>query len=67
MTEMKQGLKALRIESSGGPDGLSARLLNHLIKLVCNLNLGAMNEILTVSEKIYKLSKRFFIFINKVN
>ena len=27
MTDMKQGLRALRLGSSGGPDGMTARLL----------------------------------------
>ena len=64
---MKQGLKALRIASARGPDGLSSRLLNHLAKLLPDLMLGAMQEITLYEHKPQKLSQRFLIFINKIN
>ena len=65
ITEMKQGLRALQLESLGGPDGLSAMLLNHLAQILPNLVLGGMQEITLVQDKPYKLSRIFFIFINK--
>ena len=65
MTKMKQGLRALRLESSGGPDDLSARLLNHFPKILLNLVLGAMQEITLVQDKPNKLGWRFILFINK--
>ena len=47
LSKMKQSLKALRLREGGGPDGLSARLLNHISKSVPNLIIGAMQEINT--------------------
>ena len=41
-TEMKQGLRALKLTSKGGPDGNSSRLLNYLAKILPNLVLGSM-------------------------
>ena len=67
ITEMKQGIRALRLGSSGGPDGNSARLLNHLAKVIPNLILEAMQEITLMQDKPYKLSKRFLFFINKTD
>ena len=43
--EMKQGLRALRLRASGGPDGMTARLLNYIAKFLPNLVLGAMQEV----------------------
>ena len=40
----------LRLESGGGPDGLSARLLNLLSKALPNLVVGVIQEI-TLFEK----------------
>ena len=34
MTEIKQGLRALRLGASGGPDGITTRLLNNIAKLL---------------------------------
>ena len=58
MTELKQGIKAFRLESSGGPDGFTPRLLTYLVKLVPYSFHRAMNEMVTVAEKPYKLIKR---------
>ena len=66
-TEMKQGLRALKLTSKGGPDGISSRLLNYLARILPNLVLGSMQEITLFENKPDSLSERFFIFINKVN
>ena len=42
-TEMKQGLRALKLTSKGGPDGISSRLHNYLAKILPNLVLGLMH------------------------
>ena len=65
ITEMKQWFRALILGSSGHPDGLSARLLNHLAKTMPVLILGAMQEITLMQDKPYKLSRSFLIFINE--
>ena len=54
---MKQGLKALRLGASGGPDGMTARLLNYIAKIIENLVLSALQEITVTPEKPENLSK----------
>ena len=56
MIEMKQGLRALRVEPWGGPDGMNARLLNYIAKFLPNLVLGAKQEITLIGQKPDKLS-----------
>ena len=67
MTEMKQRLRALRIGSSGSPEGMISRLLNYIAQLLPNSVLGAMQEITLIGQKPDILSKTFLIFINKPN
>ena len=66
-TEMRQGLRALKLTSKGGPDGISSGLLNYLVKILPNLILGAMQEVTLYEKKPDTLSERFLIFIKKVN
>ena len=66
-SQIKQRIKALRLGSVGGPDGLLARLLNYFFKVLPNIVLRAMREITLFESQPYKLSKRFLIFINKEN
>ena len=42
MIEMKQGLRALWLQSLGGPDGMNVRLLKYVAKFLPNLVLGAI-------------------------
>ena len=66
MTEMRQGLKALKLTSRGNPDGISSRLLNYLANILPNLVLGAMHEITKYESKPDSLAERFLIFIKKI-
>ena len=50
--EMKQGIRALRLQYSGGLDGLSATLLNQLAKALPNLVLRAIQEITLLQNKL---------------
>ena len=52
--------------ASGGPDGMAARLLNHISKLLPNLVLAAIKEITLVKEKPDNLSKRLPILIKSI-
>ena len=64
---MKQSLKALRLGTGRGPDGLYARLLNHINKVVPNLLLETMQEVTTYESKSHEMSKRYLILIDKAN
>ena len=59
ITEMSQEQRALRLKASGGPDGITARLLNHIAKIIPYLVLGLLQEITLTPEKPENLSKRF--------
>merc|ERR1712112_575134 len=67
MSEMRQSLKALKLTSRGGPDGISSRLLNFLAKILPNLVLGVMHEVTRYESKPDSLAERFLILIRKIN
>ena len=56
---MKQRLKALGHRAGGRPESLSTRLLNNIAKVVPNLTLGAMQEIMTYKSELHEMSSRF--------
>ena len=49
LTEMTQGLKAIRLSSMGGPYGLTSRFLRYLGGKIANIILGAIRGI-TLNE-----------------
>ena len=67
LTEMRQGIKALKLTSKGGPDGITSRLLKYLANILPQLVLGAMNKITSYEDKPEALAERYLIFIKKPN
>merc|ERR1712112_760890 len=64
---MRHGLRAMKLTSKGGPDGISCRLHNYLVKILPNLLLWAMQEVTLYEKKPDILGERFLIFIKKLN
>ena len=66
-TEIKQALKAMKLNIIGGPDGITSRSLNYLGGMSLHLIHGAIRELRLQEKKPSALSASFWTFNEIIN